>query len=674
VLLGIDYSEYSDDWKQTIEVPVHRDVFGQKDNEKDLHNCYKHLLTQLVGDICPNDSLKTALIQLKTLWPPQFNHTSLSNDLSWHVIQFVTEHKDSLINIPRAAFAFFYLVYTKSYDCNFDPTKATNIVKLLESLRDISLEEMLGSCMSSDVVSAIIWVIKLANKDLTMLHFVHACYPMLSQKLCSEYLHNFQRDCPDKEFAAKAMKRLCELIGKVVATEDLIQLLLLNVSFETSFFICTYLEASGFLESSLMCHVKTNLYKTVEKEMIRYSKVNRLKDITNLAKVLEYSNSIVVNLFSETLSRRVLHILEVDGQNITSDDEVYNHIASPQLFLDATSRQDLFYFVSKSKEPFIHRLFPKLLNEKRLFIHFQFETVFSFLQMWLHEESVKTSLADCNLLHFKRLLQFSKMDVFESNTDVVENLLRRKYCDNVCSLMKTFNTTKHIMQAETFLYHFMQLDDKAIDTLCFPFEEMVIKIMNTRDAIWTKEELEKVECIARSNQLFSVKNSAEKLLNGCVNSHYREVHSLLLLVLKRNKFWKIILPTTMKDIISRWLKTAKEWHCRERAKSNKKTDSPENILPYLYEYLADIKQMPFPDGFHQIYDGLEMNVKEEWFKLDQRMQMDMMNNAKYIRQDAVDLLETHISETELNGIMSLKAVEQTLKCIGESNNFYIYNK
>jgi len=672
IVLRKDYCEYSDGWNLVIEVPVQRNVFGEK-NEKDIHNCYKLLMTDLIENIHCATSLKDCIVQFKSVWPTQLNLTSLGYELGWHMIQCAMERRDSTVNLEQAAFALYFLGYTSIYDRNFEPSWRKNIKMLLGSFENSSLQAILNQHMIKEVEDTIVWAFKGVSKSATILHFVYACYPMLCKEAIITNMNEFKPDCPNEEFATKVMQKLCGMIGQINGTNELIvEILKMIQSVEIYLFLFTCLESSG--SQSLMNALKSNLYKMVEAEIERCMTANHLKNLDNLRLILEKKHSDIYVQLSETVSKRILYILRVDERSFTSADQVYTFIVSPQFVLDVNSWQLLFRIISSSKISSLHGLFPKFLKEERLMKHFHCDETVQFLQKWLYEEKPRNSLAECDLNHFNSLLQLSKSEVLDAKRDVIENTLRKKFCDNVSSIMQNFSLSKHIVEAETFLNQFRLLDGKAVEHLRNQFEETVLKIGNNCNNSWANEELEKLESIVCNDILFQDIDSAKKLLNWLANSHCFVIHALLPSVLKNDKFWKIIQPEHLKNVLSEWITTAKEWHCREKVRKNKISDLFENRLLYLYEYLSDIKQLSFPERFKQVSIDLEYQVRDECLKLAQHKQMDMMNNAKYIRHEAFFLLESHIGEAESNCSLTLKELEQKLKSMVENDKFFISSR
>ena len=94
----------------------------------------------------------------------------------------------------------------------------------------------------------------------------------------------------------------------------------------------------------------------------------------------------------------------------------------------------------------------------------------------------------------------------------------------------------------------------------------------------------------------------------------------------------------------------------------------------MYEFFCDIKQLNFPEPFHQLYIDLENQLKEDCAKLNELDKMNILNNAHYFRQDVADLLESHNKGGERTYSLTLKDIEQRLKSMEEKDQYCIYSR
>ena len=166
-------------------------------------------------------------------------------------------------------------------------------------------------------------------------------------------------------------------------------------------------------------------------------------------------------------------------------------------------------------------------------------------------------------------------------------------------------------------------------------------------------EVEMLILLVEDSNLFSTVSTGIAILTKIVNSDVSRVHGAFLKIMDNQKFWTVLSFADISIISVKWLSTAKNIHCKRKAKeikkpTNKKYDKRTIAsLLYLYDFLVQVKQLSFRDD-GETSEQLEKIAKDETVLLDSSLRvkvmrkLDKLGEEMQIKEEAKDILLRHL--------------------------------
>ena len=320
-----------------------------------------------------------------------------------------------------------------------------------------------------------------------------------------------------------------------------------------------------------------------------------------------------------------------------------------------------------------HALFIKLLEQPDLQYVYEKEWMLAYIEKWIASaEKIMPKFA-YDKDWYSYTLSILKFVTKNKSDEIQERIIDYFYRAAKKYLPEFTPAIKDIVTVELLSKPSSDEAKSVFNRLKFDLEKCIVQIAEKSN--WENDShVTSLKNVVTNPDLFETKEIACKLLEALASSHVKEVHMVFLDAMATEQYWKILQTENIQSAFEKWISVAKDTHCQKKSKCRKGKSRQTDYIPYMYEYLAEMKKLPILNEQQNIWEETEALVKQECLQLDQNARQEMMEVIPEISQEALDLLKCHIDDANKE-TMSLSDLEQGFNRCGKRdfNKYSRYN-